>query len=146
MSRPFPLTPVERPAQLAWSKRAMSDDLWRGPFVRVPWAILDEEWADDPKQLARYLRNLLELDRARRKRRRAYIPADVWAAILDSFGHRCAYCGRGGIALQREHRMPLALGGHDHPANLVPACGACNRRKFTSHPDHWPLVIEPDGL
>lgn len=110
-----------------------------GRYIKVPWSILEEDWAQDPRQLGRWLRDTLEADIARRSKRRAYVPRDIWRGILDRFGGACAYCGVQGVPLQKDHRMPLALGGPDDPTNLVPACGPCNRRKFTSHPDTWPL-------
>lgn len=47
------------------------------------------------------------------------------------YGSQCAYCH---VALQpdeitRDHRIPLARGGTNLPANLVPACRHCNSSK-----------------
>lgn len=51
----------------------------------------------------------------------------------ETFGGRCAYCGKGG-ELEMEHVVPInkeKLGEH-HLGNLVPACKACNSRKDDS--------------
>jgi len=54
---------------------------------------------------------------------------DVWRFMKEMYKNRCYYCDRGGIKLQREHRIPLARGGDNHLSNIVPACEPCNRRK-----------------
>lgn len=42
----------------------------------------------------------------------------------------CAYCGER-VATTRDHVVPLARGGKDEAANVVPACLPCNVRKGT---------------
>jgi 5-methylcytosine-specific restriction endonuclease McrA len=42
--------------------------------------------------------------------------------------NRCVYCGAT-EDLTPDHMIPLARGGSDWPANLVPACLPCNQRK-----------------
>jgi 5-methylcytosine-specific restriction endonuclease McrA len=54
---------------------------------------------------------------------------DVWRFMKEMYKNRCYYCDRGGIKLQREHRVPLARCGDNHLSNIVPACEPCNRRK-----------------
>jgi 5-methylcytosine-specific restriction endonuclease McrA len=55
----------------------------------------------------------------------------AWAAlswaVRERDGHVCHYCG--GPATVTDHVIPKALGGTDHPTNLVAACGPCNSRK-----------------
>jgi 5-methylcytosine-specific restriction endonuclease McrA len=53
-----------------------------------------------------------------------------WPAILEYFGHRCAYC-LGGGTLHQDHIEPLARGGTHTHDNLVPACQRCNLKKGT---------------
>lgn len=57
----------------------------------------------------------------------------VRARLLDLYGMQCFYCGldlsRAGAHL--DHVVPLAHGGEDIEANLVPACMFCNALKFT---------------
>jgi 5-methylcytosine-specific restriction endonuclease McrA len=74
-----------------------------------------------------------EYQRRRRARKHAaqVVPFshEAWEAILDYFGHACAYCGVTGIALTQDHVVPLARGGTHTAANVVPACNQCNGRK-----------------
>lgn len=42
-------------------------------------------------------------------------------------GYSCRYCGAPSEHI--DHVWPRALGGDDHPNNLVPACQRCNNRK-----------------
>ena len=42
-------------------------------------------------------------------------------------GRTCVYCGN--PATEVDHLDPVAAGGGDELANLVPACARCNRRK-----------------
>lgn|SRR5262245_9116485 len=56
-----------------------------------------------------------------------------WLAILDEWGHRCAYCGATGVKLTKDHVVALARGGDHTRANVVPACRPCNCRKWC-HP------------
>lgn len=79
--------------------------------------------------------------RAKLVRRRAKIAAapandftaEQWAAKKDYYNNRCAYC-MAQEPLQIEHMIPIARGGSNTDDNIVPACGPCNRRKWTSTP------------
>jgi len=53
-----------------------------------------------------------------------------WLALVQMHGGRCAYCGLAG-PMQVDHRTPLARGGSNEIANILPACGPCNQRKYT---------------
>lgn len=69
----------------------------------------------------------------RRRARKAAAPATLttaeWLALLDAYGHTCAYCGEGPERLTQDHVIPLALGGGTTAENIVPACQSCNSRK-----------------
>jgi 5-methylcytosine-specific restriction endonuclease McrA len=52
-----------------------------------------------------------------------------WRAILDYFGHACAYCLRGNVKLTIEHVVPIIEGGPHSAENVVPACASCNSTK-----------------
>lgn len=58
---------------------------------------------------------------------------DDWQLIkalwLDGGVVTCAYCGDPTPDPERDHVQPLSDGGETAPANVVPACSACNRRK-----------------
>ena len=49
--------------------------------------------------------------------------------LLELTKRKCAYCGKGGQRLEREHIYPQALGGSDRLDNLTMACHACNQKK-----------------
>ena len=58
----------------------------------------------------------------------------------------CAYCG-GPLAVEWDHVIPtsdVSGLGHFTPANLVPACKACNRDKRAQDLGAW-LLGRPDG-
>lgn len=54
---------------------------------------------------------------------------EEWRALLEEFDFRCAYCGRRGGRLTRDHVVPRSRGGTDRIANIVPACRSCNSKK-----------------
>ena len=49
--------------------------------------------------------------------------------ILDANGWRCTKCGRAG-RLELHHAIPVADGGDDSEANLIPLCRPCH---FAAH-------------
>ena len=53
------------------------------------------------------------------------------------FNYRCAYCGRKGIELTKDHIVPLTNGGTDSIDNIVPACEYCNKSKGTKDVLHF---------
>jgi 5-methylcytosine-specific restriction endonuclease McrA len=52
-----------------------------------------------------------------------------WIWLLQLWNWTCAYCGKTGVALQPDHRVPLARGGSNAIDNILPACPSCNQRK-----------------
>src|SRR5262249_1849686 len=56
----------------------------------------------------------------------------------------CAYCG--GMPTQVDHILPLSRGGTDDPANLAPACRACNMEKLDFTPEEYRAYREEEGL
>lgn len=77
----------------------------------------------------------------RRQARQADLPADLtyeqWQAALEYFGHKCAYCGAEEEVLHQEHFIPVVAEGGWTVANIVPACGFCNRQKGPKMPWEW---------
>ena len=69
--------------------------------------------------------------------------------VLRRDNHVCRYCGAKApdVTLTVDHVVPVALGGTDHPDNLVAACEDCNRGKASVHPDA-PLVddVKQDAI
>lgn len=79
------------------------------------------------------------LDANKRAKRRAKkagsvgVTAKQWRDIKEKCGHRCVYCGQRTI-LTMDHVIPLSKGGLHEPANILPACRACNSRKGATDP------------
>jgi 5-methylcytosine-specific restriction endonuclease McrA len=69
------------------------------------------------------------------KRRRSILPGDRQTVLAKTSG-KCVYCAviltaeRGQPnTFHADHVLPVALGGGDDIANLVPACATCNGKK-----------------
>ncbi|RME83142.1 MAG: HNH endonuclease [Caldilineae bacterium] len=62
--------------------------------------------------------------RAYRRRRRQKLQIIVFAREH----YRCQHCGRQGPPLELHHRLPEALGGRNHPDNLLALCPSCHDR------------------
>lgn len=62
---------------------------------------------------------------------------DEWKAMLDDYDHRCGYCGKGGVRLDRDHIVPLSRGGRHDASNIIPACRSCNMRKGAKLVSEW---------
>lgn len=60
-------------------------------------------------------------------------PSELRTKLLVRAAYRCEYCKRrlGGERFEREHVVPVALGGRDDLANLAVACRRCNSNKGT---------------
>ena len=69
--------------------------------------------------------------RARQKNASGYSTKEQIQARFDYHGNKCYYCGDSSSRLEIEHRIPLARGGSNWPANIVPACNHCNNKKHT---------------
>jgi 5-methylcytosine-specific restriction endonuclease McrA len=61
---------------------------------------------------------------------------EQWAALRDAWGG-CAYCGSGGVPLQKDCVLALSRGGRYTLANVVPACRSCNSSKCNSETTTW---------
>lgn len=83
------------------------------------------------KQKARYKENR----RAKIAGVLSTLTQEQWIAILDLFEHRCAYCGAGGVTLEKDHVVPVSRGGNHSEDNVVPACRHCNAVKHTKTPE-----------
>lgn len=72
--------------------------------------------------------NLENRRRARKAGNGGSHTAEEWREKCERFGNLCVYCGEA-KPLTRDHNVPLALGGTDDIANILPACRSCNSRK-----------------
>ena len=78
---------------------------------------------------------------ARRRQRRIAavvndLSAEQWSALTEAWGG-CAYCGAGGVALQRDCVLPISRGGRYTLDNIAPACGSCNASKCNDEVTGW---------
>jgi hypothetical protein len=62
--------------------------------------------------------------------------------VLRRDNHACRYCGATApdAKLHVDHVIPQALGGSDHPTNLVTSCQPCNTGKTSSMPNAMPVA------
>ncbi|MFE1089564.1 HNH endonuclease [Streptomyces albidoflavus] len=70
-----------------------------------------------------------------RAQRRVTRPDYRRSAVLARWGHRCGYCNA--PATHLDHITPLAAGGRDVLANVIPACASCNASKGTLSLAQW---------
>jgi len=61
---------------------------------------------------------------------------EQWTALTTAWGG-CAYCGKGGVPLQRDCVLALSRGGRYTLDNIAPACGACNASKCNQEVTTW---------
>jgi hypothetical protein len=54
---------------------------------------------------------------------------EVRSYLLEKFGHRCAYYGRGETPFELDHVLPRSRGGSNRVSNLVLSCHDCNTAK-----------------
>lgn len=68
------------------------------------------------------------------KTARIRLPRAVRFRVLARDGFKCVYCGRAAseVALEVDHRVPLAHGGSNDESNLCAACRDCNLGKNAS--------------
>lgn len=60
-----------------------------------------------------------------------------WEFAIKYFGHKCAYCGKPTMKLERDHLHPLIKGGELSRNNVVPSCRSCNASKKDNDVDEW---------
>lgn len=58
-----------------------------------------------------------------------YVTLTQWRRILIEWESKCAYCGE--AAAEMDHIVTMAQRGLHDPANVVPACRACNAAKWS---------------
>lgn len=114
-------TEERRLAQNAAKRRAYAENA--GERKRATAAARD--WI---KQHPEYNRLRYHRYRARLQGVEATLTVAEWHAILEAFGHRCAYCLRHGKMTQ-DHVVPVSRGGAHTAGNIVPACLSCNAKK-----------------
>lgn len=90
------------------------------------------------------LERMRERARIQHGKRRKWIQAGgvnytigEWRALVTTWDGRCAYCGQEPVKLHPDHRTPVARGGLNSIANILPACPPCNFRKHTMTEDEF---------
>lgn len=96
-------------------------------FVHGTWcASCRQEWLDRPSRPSpRAYANAIGA--ARRARLPATLTPKQWAATVEHFADRCAYCGGAWFVI--EHATSTRLGSGTTWGNCLPACADCNRKK-----------------
>jgi|TARA_Y100000289_G_scaffold30480_1_gene30131 5-methylcytosine-specific restriction endonuclease McrA len=116
-----------------------------------------QRWLESPKlspsvaqlvllEQERRMHRLL-YDREKSKRRKAQLKANMVKQVpvkalqtrFAAFDNCCAYCGSKPdyTLIEIEHFYPISTGGAHDLSNIVPACHACNRSKFSHDPFEW---------
>lgn len=54
---------------------------------------------------------------------------EIWEYLLEKWGRKCAYCGKEGIPLEKDHIIPKSRGGSNRVSNLTVCCRHCNESK-----------------
>lgn len=108
-------------------RHSLAECISTGCLVRLPSG---EVWA--PVVAACRASRPRRLDRTPR----AHIPMATREAVLAKTRGRCAYCAvtitldaGQPTSFEPDHVLPVARGGSDDIANLIPSCMACNRKK-----------------
>lgn len=66
-----------------------------------------------------------------------------WKAVLDRYNHTCLRCGKRApeVKLQRDHVIPVIVGGSNDIENIQPLCGPCNKWKGDKAIDYRPKFL-----
>lgn len=65
---------------------------------------------------------------------------DQWLSVVARLNGKCAYCGDPFETI--DHVTPMASGGENSAANVLPACAFCNNSKHNTPFAEW----EPQWL
>lgn len=88
-----------------------------------------------------------KLYKDRKQLQRVDITEAQWKDIEKDFENSCAYCGKPWD--EKDHIVPVSLGGATTAANLIPACKSCNAKKGNRDLLTWytqSTVYEPARL
>jgi 5-methylcytosine-specific restriction endonuclease McrA len=71
--------------------------------------------------------------------------AAEWNALATRYSGRCVRCGTSEYRVEKDHIVPLFLGGSDGIANIQPLCARCNSSKGPERID-WRLYRDIHGF
>lgn len=74
-------------------------------------------------------------DRLAAARRLATHTRLEWEVMREVFGGQCVRCGSYEYRTEKDHILPLCLGGSDGIENLQPVCARCNSAKSSETTD-----------
>lgn len=108
-------------------RRLLKELLADGSFVRLPSGEITAPLLEECRPS-----RATSLERIRR----APIPADTREAVYAKTGGKCVYCAiqmtldaGQPTSFEPDHVLPVARGGPDDIANLIPSCRSCNAKK-----------------
>ena len=102
------------------------------------------KWIDNPEQIKMWLRIQNHRRKARKLNAQGECSKIQFLAKCDFWGWRCLYC-KVELTLKTvtlEHRAPLVKGGSNWPANIAPACPACNSMKGEKTEAEYRQIVE----
>ena len=68
-----------------------------------------------------------------------------WLALCAEFDQRCVRCGLKDYHIDKDHIVPLYLGGSDGLDNIQPLCARCNASK-TGESTNWAAYRRQHGF
>ena len=87
--------------------------------------------------LSKYLSRLRREQRILETSANDMLTYQEWRTAKKYFRQRCAYCGSLPATLEKDHFIPICLGGRHTRHNILPACRSCNAQKRISEPYKW---------
>jgi 5-methylcytosine-specific restriction endonuclease McrA len=114
-----------------WRARRMREHYAKSPSSRAKRDAHARKWAKENPEARRMISLLCAHKRKAQKMATddGTVTAQSVAALMESFGHCCAYCLQPG-KMTLDHVVPLSKGGPHSIHNLAPACGSCNSSKY----------------
>ena len=135
------------PQKAAYNKRWRDENRERMAFLVKRWgennpdkrAAIEKRYRElhpEVRRLANERRRVSgrrRADNIRRRSKASSISGQLLTARFEYYGWRCRYCSTELTVetVQADHRIPVARGGLSVPANIVPSCAPCNRKKWT---------------
>lgn len=103
-----------------------------------------EEYKEKANERSRrHYREKPEMHKNAERKRRALLAGsngnfttEEFELLCKAFGNKCTYCSQE-LPLVPDHAIPLSKGGSNSIENIVPACEACNKRKYTMTYDEY---------
>jgi 5-methylcytosine-specific restriction endonuclease McrA len=93
---------------------------------------LEEAWTESGERARRELRDAKVRQPRAAAKRRSGLNTALRFTIFRRDSYRCGICGASaadGVCLEVDHKVPVAKGGGNQPANLWTLCSKCNHGK-----------------